>query len=110
MGADSVIAFYGLRYEIGDADEADALEAPNDARIQAAKLAELHIWTGRITDGEPHHLLIGRKLGMLGVEGEVSRDCSADDLAAIARSVDESLALHGLVGQPRFWFILEAQY
>lgn len=110
MGADSVIAFYGVRYEAGDADEADELEASNDERLRAAKLAKLQIWMGRITDGEPHYLLVGKKLGMLGVEGEVSRDYSAAELAAIARIVDESLAVFGLPGEPRFWFILEAQY
>jgi hypothetical protein len=110
MGADLVIAFYGVRYEVGDADDADALDASQDERLRAAKLVKLQTWVGRITDGEPHHLLIGRKLGVLGVQGEVSRDYSADDLAVIARSVNESLAAQGLVGEPRFWFILEAQY
>ncbi|WP_428304838.1 hypothetical protein [Lacipirellula sp.] len=110
MGADSVIAFYGVRYEVGDADEVDALETSQDERLRIAKLAKLQTWCGRTTDGEPYHLLVGRKLGAFGVQGEVSRDYSADDLAAIARTVDETLIAHGFVGEPRFWFILEAQY
>ena len=112
MGADAFIAFYGIRSEIGDADAADAIYDRNDTRLASAKRAKLDTYIGRLTDGEPYFLFIGRRLGVFGVEGETSKAFPADDLARIAQQTDDamiSLGL-GLPGEPQFWFQLEAQY
>jgi hypothetical protein len=110
MGADAFVVFYGTRYEVGDADEADALDHHNDPRLAAAKRGKLDTYGGRLTDGEPHFLFIGRLLGVFGVEGETLKSYSADELAKIADQTRDAMAALGLPGQPQFWFQLYAQY
>jgi len=108
--ADAFIVFFGSRYEIGDADEADALDDRNDPRLAAAKQGALDTYIGRLTDGEPYFLLIGRRIGVFGIEGETLKDYSEDELTQIASQTRVLMASLGLQGPLRFWFQLEAQY
>ena len=110
MGADAFHAFYGLRYEVADADEVDELDEKNDPRLAAAKKGRLHVCTGRMTDGEPYFLFIGRHLGMFGVEGETEKSFDMQDLSKQAEETASKLQEVGLAGEPRLWFQLEAQY
>jgi hypothetical protein len=72
MGADAFIAFYGLRFELTD-DELDSVERHADDRLLAARGANLHTHFGRPTDGEPHFLFVGTRLGVFGIEGEAGK-------------------------------------
>jgi len=110
MGADSFVAFYGNRYDVGDADAADELNHSTDPRIASAKRSKLDVYVGRLTDGEPYFLLIGRKLGDFGIEGEYEKSFSAVDLAAVAEETQLLLNSCDLIGHPKFWFQLVAQY
>jgi hypothetical protein len=110
MGADAFIVFYGTRYQVGDADAADALNEHSDPRLGAAKHGGHDIYIGRVTEDAPYYLFIGRRLGILGVEGETLKEYSAHDFAGIAKQTDEAITSLGLPGQPQFWFQLQAQY
>ncbi|XZE22273.1 hypothetical protein SH449x_002192 [Pirellulaceae bacterium SH449] len=110
MGADAFISFYGTRYEVGDADDADSLNEQNDSRLALAKSGRLDTYIGRLTDGEPYFLFIGRRLGVFGVEGQSSTSFTADEISLIASQTDEKLDSLGIPGERRIWFQLEAQY
>jgi len=110
MGADAFVVFYGIRYEIHDEHEIDAVSENSDPRITAAKQGKLDFYMGRLTDGEPHFLFVGRRLGVFGVQNEMLKVYSAEDLARIAKHTEASIRSVGLSESARFWFQLDAQY
>src|SRR5687768_14667599 len=82
LGADAFIVFYGLRYTLSDG-ELDAAEQRTDHRVIAARRVKLQTYLGRLTDGEPHFLLVGTRLGVFGVENESARSIGGVDLQQI---------------------------
>lgn len=109
MGADAFIALYGLRYTLAG-DEAEAIEEGSDARVVAARRAKLQTHFGRLTDGEPHFLLIGTRLGVFGSENESARSVDASELEQITRDTAAKLREAGLSGTPKLHLQFEAQY
>jgi hypothetical protein len=109
LGADAFIAFYGLRYVLSNS-ERDAVEQQTDERVVAARRAKLQAHFGRITDGEPHFLLIGTRLGVFGVENESSRSVDGAQLDQIMRDTAAKLREAGLSGKPQLHLQLQAQY
>lgn len=67
-------------------------------------------YTGRLTDGEPHFLYVGKLLGSFGVEGDSLLGLKVDELWQLLSQTDEKLDSSGLAGERRLWFQLEAQY
>ena len=110
MGADAFIVFYGVRFDVGDADESESLAVKNDTRLALAKRGGLDTYIGRVTDGEPYFLFVGRRLGLFGVEGATSMSFKTEELAQLATETDTRLSALGIRGEPKFWFQLEAQY
>jgi len=109
MGADAFVAFYGVRYVLTD-DEVEAVETNHDRRVRAARGAKLHTYMGRLTDGEPYFLLIGMRLGILGVENDSYRCLDASGLERIMADTKGKLAEAGLSDEPHLHLQLEAQY
>lgn len=109
MGADALIVFYGLRFSLNDA-EVDAIENRTDARVIAAQRAKLQTYCGRVTDGQPHFLLIGTRLGVFGVENESERSIDAPQWEQVTRETTAKLVAAGLTDPPQLHFQLEAQY
>ena len=109
MGADAFVAFYGVRYTLSE-DECDAVERRTDPRVTVARRTRLDSHLGRLTDGEPHYLLIGTSLGIFGVENETSRSVDAPEIERIMRDTAATLSEAGLTGTPQLHLQLEAQY
>lgn len=116
MGADVVHVVYGLRWEWADealhanAELLEALEAGEDARQTSAESAGLDHWWGRVTDGGACFLLVGRIVGQLGYEHNVSVRVSAQALDDLQADVHRRLVAAGLDGEPALHLQAEFQY
>jgi hypothetical protein len=109
VGADAVIAFYGLRFTLTDL-EIVAVEEATDARVVAAKRAKLHTYSGRLTDGQPHFLFVGTRLGVFGAQNDSQRSFDTPFVEQIMRETTAKLQSSGLQGVPQLHLQLEAQY
>ena len=112
MGADSFIAFYGIKFELDpdDEDELDACDTDADPRCQRAKRAGLETFTGRMTEGEDYFLYIGRRLAWLGIEHEQHLSQSAEQLSSAVADVKAKLQAAGSVQPPELHFQFIGQY
>jgi hypothetical protein len=111
MGADALVAFYGIRYEIqNDEESLLSLEENRDPRCLAARRAKLACYWGRPTDGEHYFLFIGTKLGSFGIQGDVARSFTDQALIQIAEETKAKLREAQLEGEPKLWLQFEGQY
>ena len=111
MGADAFVAFYGVRFEIDeDADDFELYEDESHETIRRAHDANLDTYFGRLTDGEPHFLFVGKQLSVLGVENDP--DCVVSDLefGRVQKETRKRLAAAGFSGEPALHLQLDAQY
>jgi hypothetical protein len=109
MGADAFIGFYGIEESLSP-EEIKTLELRTDDRIKRARAAGLQFHFGRVTDGRDYHLLIGRKIANLGVEGDEEAAYSDAEWQTIQSAVREKLKDAGFPGEPKVILKLEAQY
>ena len=112
MGADAFAAFYGIRLMI-DGDEDEDLEPYEDESHEDIRRAHdegLDTYFGRLTDGEPYFLLVGKRLAVLGVENEPDCVISDGEFARITAEVRRKLAAAGLKETPALHLQLDAQY
>ena len=109
MGADAFIAFYGLRYTLSEA-ELEGVEQRTDHRITAARRVKLQTYLGRLTDGEPHFLLVGTRLGVFGVQNESARSVDAGEFQKVMSDTTTKLREAGLSGDPALHLQFESQY
>ena len=93
MGADSFIAFYGIKIGVDPTNEAmlDSLDSGSDPRLKAARQVGLHTHWGRMTDGEDYFLYVGHRLGWLGVENDAYVQLTLDKLIEMATGVQARL-------------------
>jgi hypothetical protein len=112
MGADSFIAFYGIKFALDpdDEDEIDACDEGADARCVKATQAGLESFTGRMTDGEDYFLYIGRQVAWLGLEHEQHLAQSAEQLSSTAADVQAKLTAAGFAQAPELHFQFMGQY
>jgi len=108
MGADSVIAFFGIKLPLDTEDEID--DEVTDPRCEAAKAVGLQVHSGRMTDGEDLFLYVGQPLGWIGLEHESHVMLSEPQFLEIAASVRKRLVEAGFQEQPKLHLQLEAQY
>jgi hypothetical protein len=109
MGSDRFICYCGLRFVITER-EVEAVEMNLDERVLAARNVGLHCYLGRLTDGEPHFLLIGIRLGAFGIENDAYRSLDQTTLERTMVQTRAKLARAGLSGEPELHFQLEGQY
>jgi hypothetical protein len=107
MGADVFYAFYGVRFDVTDEEELEAIEEGTDPRLKAARRAGLKVCLDRLTDGEPHFLFVGHELGAFGVQADGAASVGKDELAA---RTEAKLREGGFDGTPRLHLQLAAQY
>jgi hypothetical protein len=109
MGADTFIAFYGIKLAISrtDEDTLDALETRTEPRIRHARQHGLHVYWGRPTDGRDY---IGHQIGLLGVENDMYIRVLLDKLTETAINVQTRLKEAGFHESPALQLQLEAQY
>lgn len=112
MGADSFVAFYGIKIAI-DPDDTQLLETFETCsapQCKAAQDAGLQTHLGRLTDGEDCFLYVGCRVGWLGLEFDGHVQVTIDELAAIASQVRSKLKEAGFDQSPALHLQLEAQY
>lgn len=111
MGADAFVAFYGVRFEIDEeADDFELFEDESHETIRRAHGADLDTYFGRLTDGEPHFLLVGKELSVLGVENDPDCVVSDAEFARVQTETRKKLAVAGFSDEPALHLRLDAQY
>ena len=112
MGADSFIAFYGIKIEL-DPDNEDELEAcgmQTDPRCREAKRVGLESFSGRMTEGDDYFLYIGRRLAWLGLENGQYSTQSLEQLSSVAADVKVKLKAANFLQSPELHFQFIGQY
>jgi hypothetical protein len=109
MGADSFIAFFGVRFELSE-EEIEPCETKEDERIRRARKAKLDFCFDRPTDGEKYFLYVGRSLAGLGGEAEVYETLSEAQFLAVVSETKTRLTQAGISSEPSLHFQLIAQY
>lgn len=112
MGADSFIAFYGVKFAIDPDDEqtVNALELCLDPRCKAAERAGLQTHWGRVTEGEEYFLYVGHRIGWLGIEYDSHVQVRTDELTEIVTIMQSKLKEAGFNQSPALHLQLEAKY
>jgi hypothetical protein len=112
MGADSFIAFYGIKIELDpdNEDELDACDMQTDPRCREAKLVGLDTFSGRMTEGEDYFLYIGKRLARLGLENSQHSAQSIEQLSSLAIDVRVKLKAAGFLQSPELHFQFIGQY
>lgn len=110
MGADVFIAFYGLEFPVPDGEALTEIEEQNDERVVLARKHRLDWWLGRLTDGAPFHLLVGKKIGQFGVESSHGAEMSDTDMDGIREQTRQRLVAAGFQESPRMIFKYESDY
>ena len=111
MGADAFVAFFGVKIALDPDDEEtlDACGARTDKRCKAAAAMGLDTDTGRMTNGEDYFLLVGRRLGWLGLEHKPYVRI-AEDLGELQSHVRRKLRAAGFLEEPAMHLQFVAQY
>ncbi|MFO0599060.1 MAG: hypothetical protein U0228_27370 [Myxococcaceae bacterium] len=101
MSAPSCLVFYGLSVRV-EVSEVDAIERRTDPRIAKARKAQLKHYFGRfmVNNQAQHLLLVGRKIGEIGVEGEMAVMVDRRALEELMTEVGERLRAAGWAGEP----------
>ncbi len=108
MGADRFVAMYGVKTNLGGPEEAEAFETRWRA---VARRTKLRTWSGRVTDGEPHYVVVGTLVGDFGVEGRDRQlHLTEAELSALFASTRKQLAEAKVGGEPALHLLFEAQY
>ena len=109
MGADAFTVYFGIRFTVPEA-EIEALEREADPRLIAARKVKLRCCLDRLTDGDPHFLLIGHEFGSFGVEGDATASITEDEMQRIVSDTKRKLRDAGFEQPPAFHFQFIAQY
>jgi len=93
MGADSFVAFYGIKIAVDpdDDDMHDALGSGADQRCKAASFVGLQTHFGRMTNGEDYFLYVGQRIGWLGLEHDKHVQVLLEKFTELAARVDARL-------------------
>lgn len=112
MGADSFLAFYGIKIALDPDDEQtlETFETCSAPQCKAAERAGLQTHLGRLTDGEDYFLYVGCRVGWLGLEYDDYVQVTIDELAEMAGQVKSKLKEAGFDQSPALHLQLEAQY
>lgn len=97
MGADTTYLFYGVRYQVTDAEEIAQIGKGSHPLVKAAKKAKLQTVYGNfaMNGGEFFLLYIGRELAAVGLEGIADIEISDTDLTKTQIDVRRKLAAAG---------------
>lgn len=107
MSAASTLVFMGLRFQIEATDEIEELEIRTHSHQQMARQASLdHYWGNFGEPGEQWFSFIGKRLGVVGLEGESEISLANTDLEAIQRETQEKLRMIDLDGEARLYIQL----
>ncbi len=112
MGADSCVVYYGERYHVTDESELEQLEARTHPLIQAAKRVGLQHYWGNFSmeGGEYYLLLVGRELGVFGVEGIGELELGDTEFQQVMKDTKERLQRGGFSLLPALQIQFEPDY
>jgi hypothetical protein len=110
MSADVFIAFYGVEFPVPDGETLTEIEEQNDDRVVHARAHKLDWWLGRLTDGAPFYLLIGKKIAQLGVEGGHEKSLAKLEMDVLIEQTRQRLAAAGFREDPRLVLKYESDY
>lgn len=100
MSADTCIAYFGLRFELG-AEEIEGVELRSDSRVVAARRAGLKYYWGNFGGLQESHLLfVGTQLGIVGPENSEAVSVPKIDLQESIEATTRRLAEAGFDGTP----------
>lgn len=105
MGADAVVIFYGVRYQVTDQSEIRQLMADKHPLVQAAEEVGLQqYWANFSMDGGEYYLLyIGREIASIGYEGLIELELPDEQFAKIQQETREKLQRGGFSLVPAFF-------
>jgi hypothetical protein len=97
MGADGVVLFYGVRYQVADESEVTQLSHRQHPLTQAAERAGLeHYWGNFSLEGDEYYLLyIGKEIAIIGYEGINELELADEQFATIQQETKEKLKRGG---------------
>ena len=112
MGADSCVVYYGVRYQVTDESELEQLSARTHPLIRAAEQAGLQYHWGNfaLDGGEYNLLIIGREIGVFGLEELGEREVADSELAQLMQDTRERLKRAGFSLVPALQIQLEPDY
>ena len=112
MGADAFVVYYGTRDTVphDDEEQIELLETRQHWTQQRARDARLNHWWGRLTDGSDYHILLGKQIGVFGVENDHETSVAPDALQQIMDDVQTVFQKLGIKETPSLHIQLEAQY
>jgi len=112
MGADSCVVYYGVRYQVTGETELEQLEARTHPLMQAAKRAGLQYYWGNFSmeGGEYHLLLVGREIGVFGLEGIGERELADTEFQQMMQDTRERLQRGGFSLVPALQIQFEPDY
>lgn len=112
MGADSFLAFYGVKFALDpeNDDEIDACGEETDPRCIAAKRVGLDVFSGRMSDGQDYFLFVGRRLAWLGLEHDKHSIHTHAGLSYVVGDVDVKLQAAGIMQLPSLHMQFIGQY
>src|SRR4051812_12860885 len=102
MSADSFHVCFGIRWEVGDVDEAtiENLERRADVRQLAARQHKLDCWWGQTSDEEVYYVLVGKIVAHMGREGAGELCINEAEFLRIAEATRERLRSAGFEEEP----------
>ena len=112
MGADSLIVYYGVRYQVTDPAELKELETRTHPLIKRARQFGLQFsWGNFAVDGGEYNLLIvGREIGMFGFEGLTEKEITDSEFLQIQQETRERLTRGGFSLVPALQILFEPDY
>lgn len=104
MSANSVIVYYGIKFQIMDT-EIEAIELRIDQRIVRARREGLKYYFGNF-DGTPNGntLFLGLEIGIFGIENQIDRSFSVSTFMDLIGLTDAKLDNSGIEGERKIYF------
>jgi hypothetical protein len=99
MSTESMVAFYGVRFEISDEDITSLEERSHPLFVKARQNGLKIYWGNFVAKGNKYLLFIGDNLGILGLENDRQIHISLDELTKRANNTNARLQRAGIVEQ-----------
>src|SRR5688572_25635136 len=103
MSVPACLFFFGVRFEVDRAELALLESKTHPMMLRAQDVGLGHYWSDFGATQERYYLFVGRKLALIGVEGELGVRFDPDELLNEAEAVGTKLKEADIPGEPTFW-------